>query len=65
MINAIDYFKQNILVEEDNEVDWFYIKLRQYSGKDIYISHLEDRSIVDMKAQEIRDFLGSSINSIE
>jgi hypothetical protein len=56
---------KNILVEEDNEVDWFYIKLRQYSGEDIYISHSEDRSIADMKAQEIRDFIGLSIKSIE
>jgi hypothetical protein len=52
---------QNILVEEDNEVDWFYIKLRQYNGGDVYISHSEDRSIVDRKAQEIRDFLGLDV----
>jgi hypothetical protein len=52
---------QNILVEEDNEVDWFYIKLRQYNGEDVYISHSEDRSIIDRKAQEIRDFLGLDV----
>jgi hypothetical protein len=56
---------KNIVVEEDNEVDWFYIKLRQYNGEDIYVSYSEDRSITDMKAQEIRDFLGLSIKSIK
>jgi hypothetical protein len=52
---------KNILVEEDSEADWFYIKLRQYSGEDIYISHSADRSIVNIKVQEIRDFLGLDV----
>ena len=55
----------SIIVAEDNEVDWFYIRLRQYSGEDIYLSHSRDRSMTEAKAQEIRDFLGANINSIE
>jgi hypothetical protein len=58
---------ENVIVEEDSEFYRFFIRLRQYSGEDIYISQLDsrDRSIVDRKAQEIRDFLGLSIDSIE
>jgi hypothetical protein len=54
---------KNVIVEEDNEFYRFFIKLRQYRGEDIYISHLDsrDRSIVDRKAQEIRDFLGLDV----
>ena len=56
---------KNIVVAEDSEVDWFYIRLRRYSGEDIYVSHSGDKSITEEKAQEIRDFLGANINSIE
>jgi hypothetical protein len=57
---------QNIIVTEDSEVDCFYIRLRQYSGEDVYISHSWDRSrsTTAAKAQEIREFLGLSIKSI-
>jgi hypothetical protein len=56
---------ENIIVAEDSEVDWFYIRLRQHSGEDIYVSHSGDRSMTEVKAQEIRDFLGANINLIE
>jgi hypothetical protein len=54
---------KSIVVEEDSEIYRFSIMLKQYSGKDIYISHLDsrDRSIVDAKAQEIRYFLGLDV----
>ncbi len=57
---------KNIIVTEDDEVDRFFVRLQQYSGEDIYISHLDslDRSIVDAKAQEIREFLSLNIKSI-
>ena len=57
---------RDIVVAEDSEVDWFYIRLRQHSGEDIYLSHSGDRSMTEAKAQEIRDFLGtkSQINWI-
>jgi hypothetical protein len=47
----------NIVVTEDNEVDWFYIRLRLFNGEDVYISHAGERAIVEAKAQEIRYFL--------
>lgn len=54
---------KSIVVEEDSEIDRFFIRLRQYSGEDIYISHLDsrDRLTVDTKAQEIRDFLSLDV----
>jgi hypothetical protein len=56
---------KNIVVAEDSEVDWFYIRLRPYSGEDIYISHSGDKFITEEKAQEIRNFLGANIDSTE
>jgi hypothetical protein len=55
---------KNIVVEEDDDIGRYFIRLKQYSGKDIQISYSDfiDRSIVDTKAQEIRDFLGLSID---
>jgi hypothetical protein len=58
---------KNIIVVEDDDIDRYFIKLKQYSGEDIQISYSDflDRSIVETKAQEIRDFLGSNIDSME
>jgi hypothetical protein len=54
---------KNIVVEEDDDIDRYFIRLKQYSGEDIQICYSDfiDRSIVDTKAQEIRDFLGLDV----
>jgi hypothetical protein len=54
---------KNIIVEEDDDIDRYFIKLQQHSGEDIQVSYSDfiDREIVDINAQQIRDFL--SLNS--